>query len=717
MRLDALRSRWRRGQWLALVLRAIGVGLGAGALSWIVFSSLPGGFWGILLLSLAAAGGSFRLPHPPLADRPLMARHLDRALPQMEDSTDLMNRENETLTDLEILQKQRVSVSLAELSPTGLWPRAQIVGSLQVLAAGVLVLLLVAVGHARWSGSETSLADPLGPDATVVESEEDLLALVTVEIEPPDYTGLESTKQDHLDLDVLEGSKLRWLLPPAIQAAALVFSAQDPLAFEVGEEGSERVWVAKESDLYRLVARQGEKEIWSPYSRLEVIPDRAPTLEFTRPVERVTTVTDDALPLDLELTVNDDHGLRDVELVLTLAAGSGELVEFREQRRPLTFVTSNSSSILTRLDLAELGLESGSELYFHAEARDNREPEANIGRTGTFIVRHAASRAVSADLGDGIPIVLPPEYFRSQRQIILDTEKLIRERQSLSVSEFAGRSEALGFDQRALRMRYGTLLGEEFESGRPLEAGEEGDGSDEVHDHEGSEDEASTGAGEESELQKVVSEFAHLHDSGEIATFFTSEIRTQLKQVLAEMWDAEGRLRIHDPDEALPYEYRALELLKDLQQRSRIYVQKVGFETPPLELEKTRLTGELEDIRAQSRAIETEPLDRMEVAVRSLLADLEGTSPSATSFQGEDEARVRAALTRQAGREPETLQALEALDLWVAGSGLSLQQEEDLAAALWQLLPDPSLRAGRLPLSADPLFDLYRAALSEEVEP
>jgi hypothetical protein len=70
-----------------------------------------------------------------------------------------------------------------------------------------------------------------------------------------------------------------------------------------------------------------------------------------------------------------------------------------------------------------------------------------------------------------------------------------------------------------------------------------------------------------------------------------------------------------------------------------------------------------------------------------------------------------------ARREPEILQALEALDLWVSGSNLNFKQEEDLAAALWQLLPDPSARVGRSPVSADPLFDLYRAALSEEVDP
>ena len=85
-------------------------------------------------------------------------------------------------------------------------------------------------------------------------------------------------------------------------------------------------------------------------------------------------------------------------------------------------------------------------------------------------------------------------------------------------------------------MRYGILLGEEFESGRPIEA-------DEEHaDHDD----------EESPIEGLPAELFHLHDSAEIATFFTNEIRTQLKRVLAEMWDAEGELRFHRPPEALP---------------------------------------------------------------------------------------------------------------------------------------------------------------------
>ena len=58
-----------------------------------------------------------------------------------------------------------------------------------------------------------------------------------------------------------------------------------------------------------------------------------------------------------------------------------------------------------------------------------------------------------------------PEYFRSQRQIIIDSEKLLREKKCIAKETFNARSNSLAYDQKVLRLRYGEFLGEEFESG------------------------------------------------------------------------------------------------------------------------------------------------------------------------------------------------------------------------------------------------------------
>jgi hypothetical protein len=61
------------------------------------------------------------------------------------------------------------------------------------------------------------------------------------------------------------------------------------------------------------------------------------------------------------------------------------------------------------------------------------------------------------------------------------------------------------------------------------------------------------------------------------------------------MWKSELRLRTYKPVEALPFEYKALRLLKDLQQKSRAYVSKTALKTPAIKAEK-RLSAELDKI-------------------------------------------------------------------------------------------------------------------------
>src|SRR4030095_5849389 len=65
------------------------------------------------------------------------------------------------------------------------------------------------------------------------------------------------------------------------------------------------------------------------------------------------------------------------------------------------------------------------------------------------------------------------------------------------------------------------------------------------------------------------------------------------------MWNAELKLRTFKPEDALPFEYKALRLLKDLQQKSRVYVQKTAIKISPVKEEK-RLTGELNKIISPS---------------------------------------------------------------------------------------------------------------------
>jgi hypothetical protein len=96
----------------------------------------------------------------------------------------------------------------------------------------------------------------------------------------------------------------------------------------------------------------------------------------------------------------------------------------------------------------KLGLEPGDELYFYVEALDNKTPLANRARTETFFIalQDTASQQLSVEGGLGVDLM--PEYFRSQRQIIIDSEKLLGDRKNISKHEFNSRSNELGYDQK-----------------------------------------------------------------------------------------------------------------------------------------------------------------------------------------------------------------------------------------------------------------------------
>jgi hypothetical protein len=168
------------------------------------------------------------------------------------------------------------------------------------------------------------------------------------------------------------------------------------------------------------------------------------------------------------------------------------------------------------------------------------------------------------------------------------------------------------------------------------------------------------------------------------------------------MWDAELRLRTGDPRAALPFEYRALELLKQAQETARAYVLRVGFEPPPLEPDRKRLTGTLSAIG--------NPLRTRSVTVPPTLPALRAGLDIVQRWRsGGPRRNGDVAALEQAGREIgrlaidqpsrhlETLRDLRTLIAYVDSSGtvcsLCLLRVE---RGIWRALPAPEpAQAGR----------------------
>ena len=248
-------------------------------------------------------------------------------------------------------------------------------------------------------------------------------------------------------------------------------------------------------------------------------------------------------------------------------------------------------------------MKPGDELYFFINAKDNHGQQS---RSDVYLISIVDTSNLMSMVGMANGVNLVPEYFRSQRQIIIDTEKLLKEQETIAADDFKNRSNALGMDQKLLRLRYGKFLGEESETGVGGE-----------RDHEDDHEKVAFG-----DVKALMDEYAHKHDIAEDATFFEPELKRQLKAVLNEMWSSELRLRTYKLQEALPYEYKALRLLKDLQQKSRAFVAKTTIKTAKLKLEK-RLTGELDKIIQPTQQATFEPIDRSAEELKLLLSMLE----------------------------------------------------------------------------------------------
>jgi len=297
-------------------------------------------------------------------------------------------------------------------------------------------------------------------------------------------------------------------------------------------------------------------------------------------------------------------------------------------------------------------------------ARDGRRPSAQEGRSETVIVAIADTAAAALAEFAGLPPLARPAYLRSQRQIILDTERLLRERARIARDQFRERSAAIGEDQRLLRLRYADLLGGETV----------GDAADRSTADPGQ-----------------VGGLVHEHDTEENATLLSPEVKRALTAAVARMWEAERALRTFEPRAAVPHEYAALEGLKEVQRSGRTYVRRTGTPPPPLDLSR-RLTGELKGAGASSEA-QTREARLALPAARAALAVLEralgGIRPGP-----EGRAALAGAVDEIAGRAasgpPHELATLRALQSVIDSLESPAPCGGCLAAAtrgVWALLP------------------------------
>jgi hypothetical protein len=293
---------------------------------------------------------------------------------------------------------------------------------------------------------------------------------------------------------------------------------------------------------------------------------------------------------------------------------------------------------------------------------DNRPGTPNRTQSASFILRWPAQIETASEGMEGLVQKTLPAYFTSERQLIIDSEALVAQRAGLAASRFASRSDELGVEQKTLRLRYGEFLGEESEP-------------DAEHDADTAPTSNTFG-----DAGNITAEYGHMHDKPEAATLLDPDTRRLLKGAINEMWQAELHLRQAAPEQALPYEYKALEFIKQVQEAERIYLARAGVQLPQVDPTR-RLTGERtglkdHDLSVPAATAEDSPLPALWAALRG---------GSATPDWARFDAWVRA----HESTLPDALDLLAAADR-AQHEPSCADCRAELLARLWPLLPPPA---------------------------
>ncbi|MGO1893023.1 MAG: DUF4175 family protein, partial [Luteimonas sp.] len=610
------------------------------------------------------------------------------------------------LSTLQRLQRERLRQRIAgaqtpDLRPPWPWRGAAI-------AAGVALLLIAAALF--WPTAVDRDGMRAAPAAAVAPGAPRLAAW-RLHIQPPGYTGLQAYDAESLDAKAPEGSQLRWTLrfDPQPEAAELLLHdgvSQDGgrLVLEREDDGWTASLALAESALYRIVPAGALAQPPPPLHRLDAVVDEPPTVRVLAPGQTLSLMAPGQRRWPLSFEATDDYGVdTQARLHLTLAQGTGENITFTESTRTLRGRGDDKRLRFdVDLDPVALGLAQGEDLVARLEVRDNRAPRPQSARSASLILRWPADPPPDVEGLDALARDVLPAYFRSQRQIIIDAEALLEEQPALEPERFLSRSDALGVDQRVLRLRYGQFMGEETEGGpepppthdaepaatllpiddrgqepsAPAPAGEDpGDsraqaGTLDLHDHD--QDQAPREAAAFGSMEGVLEEYAHLHDLPEAATLLDPRTRETLRSALGEMWQSELALRQGDPARALPYAYRALEYIQQVREADRIYLARIGSQLPPID-EGRRLDGERDGIGRR-------PLP---------------SSTYETDDDALDDAWIALAEAPGAGSVD-----LEALETWLAGNQAWIDDPLSLAAAIDALRNDPGCAGCRGELRA-----------------
>ncbi|HEU4996378.1 MAG TPA: hypothetical protein VFT29_16285 [Gemmatimonadaceae bacterium] len=418
-----------------------------------------------------------------------------------------------------------------------------------------------------------------------------------------------------------------------------------------------RVTMPPRPTVLRLRGEESERLV-----ALEPRIDSLPNVVLDLPArDTVLVVARGTLPLSA--SARDDIGVASGWFEFIISSGSGESFKFRSGVLGRALGNGTRLQLQTTLRLDSMNLEPGDVVHLRAVARDGNPATNESGSSETRTLRvYRAGEADSVAI-EGAPAPEVGKSELSQRMLIMLTEKLAAQTRKLSHSAVLDESGSIGRDQAKLRKRVGQIIFTRL-TGEEATAADSEVFADTLSPTEAllRAADAATGAGAGEELEEG-------EDSPVVA------VNRPLLEAFNEMWEAERRLGVGEPREALPHMRSALAAIQRARAAERLYLRG----RPPkvvLDIARIRLSGKKEGIdpgRRSPRASDVAAALTRQARFRAALALLTGETDSGAPQRG-----------------PAAAAAVDSLTLLRIDA---LADQPAFAAALSAALED--LRAGR----------------------
>ncbi len=656
-------TQWRRRDYLLLSLTAISVALisiwclrSFGVESYLLYGAM-------MILTLMISAYVYSRRRPTIEQ---VTRQANEQSPALEHSTELLLQDRAELNMLQQWQQDQTKEAFAKSDINAPIPSATIYTLLGGSLSALLVSLLT-ISDSMPSTTEVpiiSIEKSEVNQTPIPEKDTAYISVASLSIDPPSYTAIAPSSSAAGPIEVAEGSQITWNMKVVgyPDQVYLLLSAGDTIRLQP-PYGYSRV--LRTADFYQYGLMHDDHEWTSDYYPIKVIEDQAPQIAISGQPEYLRLPWAENHDIPFSIIVSDDYGLDSAFISGTVAKGQGESVKFREKTFPLKGFSKGERRYQGSytFSTAELDMEPGDELYFYVKAYDNCSFEQHWTKSVTHFVMIQDTTIYEYVDDGGMQVDLMPDFFRSQRQIIIDSEQLLVDRPLISQDSFKKASNALGYDQKMLRLKYGQFMGEENESGIAIQnevkveddhAGHDHDPDEPhpidkkafllayMHDHDNenhehgpakapasahNHDHADESAmmddkDEDAARPSWVAELSHNHDNEEANTLHNESVKSKLRAAMSEMWDAELHLRLYDPATSLPYQYASLELLQEIKNHARIYVHRIGFDPPVIKEAEKRLSGDLDEIISPATSREISMSDPYE-AIKNAIAELQ----------------------------------------------------------------------------------------------